>query len=108
MKSSEEIILCVGSSLSRLELSDNPMTSKISSELAETIRSQPNLKALVLNDTLLCEDGETEGLSEICEALKDSASGLEELEFALNEITPEGGEVCQIYTLNLNFPRLKR
>ena len=35
----------------RLDISDNPMTSEIAADLAETLRRQAGLRALNLNDT---------------------------------------------------------
>lgn len=82
-----------GKELVSLELSDNPMTAAVSDELVTTVKAHPSLRSLILNDILLCENEDSEGLEKICEALKDCAPELEELELALNEITAEGARV---------------
>ena len=86
-------MLSAGKELVRLELSDNPMTAEVAEELAETIRAQPKLQSLILNDISLCGDDNTDGLAQICAALTASAPHLEELELALNEISVEGAKV---------------
>jgi len=73
----------------KLDLSDNPMTAEVADALAHTISAQPQLRTLILNDISLTD----EGLSPILEALVDGAPQLEELELALNEMTPEGAKV---------------
>ena len=73
----------------KLDLSDNPMTSEVAEELAQTLRQQPLLKALNLNDTSLGDVG----VSTVAAALAESPAQLEQLELALNEITPAGAEV---------------
>ncbi len=84
-----------GHSLVKLDLSDNPMTAEMAEDLAETLRRQPNVRALILNDMSLTD----EGTGCILEALKDSAPELEHLELALNEITPEGAKVVCTFGL---------
>lgn len=73
----------------KLDLSDNPMTAEMADELAETVRQQPNIRTLILNDMSLTD----EGVGCILAALQQSAPDLETLELALNEITPEGAKV---------------
>ena len=73
----------------KLDLSDNPMTADMAEDLAETLKGHPRLKALILNDMSLTD----EGVGCILAALKDHAPELEHLELALNEITPEGAKV---------------
>lgn len=70
----------------RLDLSDNPLTEEVASELASCLAQQPNLRHLNLNDTGLLD----EGVQAVCKALAGSAPQLETLELALNEITPSG------------------
>lgn len=77
-----------GNCLQRLDLSDNPMTGEVAESLAAMLKGQPHLRALNLNDTSL----EDEGVSTIAQALTDAAPQLEELELALNEVTPEGAK----------------
>ena len=54
-----------GRCLQRLDLSDNPMTSKVAESLAAMLRDQVHLRALNLNDTSL----EDTGVSTIAQAL---------------------------------------
>jgi Ran GTPase-activating protein (RanGAP) involved in mRNA processing and transport len=102
--------------LRRLDLSDNPLTGECAADLAACVAHHlPSLEALNLNDTSLTD----EGVALVCRALIDGGGGaeggggfgraaaatasssssssssssplaLEELELALNEITPEG------------------
>ncbi len=81
----------------KLDLSDNPMTAEVASALARTIMGQPQLRALILNDISLTD----EGVAPILEALIEGAPHLEELELALNEITPEGAKVRHTLPLPL-------
>jgi Ran GTPase-activating protein (RanGAP) involved in mRNA processing and transport len=69
-------------SLERLDLSDNPLTSEVAEELAAAIKAQTCLKELVLNDTSLGD----EGVIVLAEALPSTASSLEVLQLALNEV----------------------
>ena len=65
----------------RLDLHDNPITGEVAPHLADLLRSggggggggQPALKALVLNDTSLGDDG----VSVVCAALAGAAPALE-------------------------------
>jgi large subunit ribosomal protein L31/Ran GTPase-activating protein 1 len=76
-----------GSSLVKLDLSDNPLTEEVAGELAACLEKQPQLRHLNLNDTGLLD----EGVEAICKALAGAAAPeLESLELALNEITPAG------------------
>lgn len=65
------------------------MTAEVAPGLAALIKAQPRLRALNLNDTSLLDDG----TSLVAHALETSADQLEELELALNEITPVGAQV---------------
>lgn len=80
--------LAAARGLVRLDLHDNPITADFAPALAALLASQAHLKALVLNDTCLGD----EGVAEVCGALGagGGAPQLEELELALNEITPQG------------------
>ncbi|KAA6416961.1 MAG: RAN GTPase-activating 2-like [Trebouxia sp. A1-2] len=85
--------MATGNCLQQLDLSDNPMTGDVAESLAEMLKGQPHLRALNLNDTSL----EDAGVSTIAQALANSgmllpAPGLEELELALNEVTPDGAK----------------
>ncbi|KAL0024197.1 hypothetical protein WJX77_006533 [Trebouxia sp. C0004] len=80
--------MATGKRLHRLDLSDNPMTGDVAESLAAMLRGQPHLRALNLNDTSL----EDAGVSTIAQALANSAPELEELELALNEVTPAGAK----------------
>ena len=80
-----------GQQLVKLDLSDNPMTSEVAAELAQTLRQQPLLRVLNLNDTSLGD----EGVSTVSAALAESQAELEQLELALNEISPAGAEVSR-------------
>ncbi|KAL3151845.1 hypothetical protein ABBQ38_012810 [Trebouxia sp. C0009 RCD-2024] len=80
--------MMAGKCLQRLDLSDNPMTGDVAKALAAMLQHQPHLRALNLNDTSL----EDAGVSTIAQALANSAPELEELELALNEVTPEGAK----------------
>lgn len=77
-----------GSSLVKLDLSDNPLTEEVAAELAACLAKQPHLRSLNLNDTGL----QDEGVQAVCKALAGPAAApqLEVLELALNEITPAG------------------
>ena len=88
-----------GAQLRKLDLSDNPMTAEVASALAHTIAGQPQLRALILNDISLMD----EGIGPILEALVEGAPDLEELELALNEITQEGVKVRQTLILALIY-----
>ena len=72
----------------RLDLSDNPLTEEVASELASCLAHQPALTHLNLNDTSL----QDEGIQAVCKALAEpgTAQQLEVLELALNEISPTG------------------
>eukprot|EP00955_Chlamydomonas_euryale_P026366 278381-Chlamydomonas_euryale.AAC.8 len=74
--------LCAGQCLTRLDVSDNPMTAEAAAALAACVAQQPNLTYLNLNDTALTDDGVTE----VCRALAAAAPKLQELELALNEV----------------------
>lgn len=80
--------MMAGRCLQRLDLSDNPMTGDVAEALAAMLQQQPHLRALNLNDTSL----EDAGVSTIAQALANSAPELEELELALNEVTPDGAK----------------
>ena len=88
-----------GTSLVRLDLSDNPMTAEMAEELADTLGSQPNIQALILNDMSLTD----EGVGCLLTALAQGAPALQQLELALNEITPEGAKV--VISSRGSFPR---
>ena len=77
----------------KLDLSDNPMTADMAEELAETLKGQPRIQTLILNDMSLTD----EGVVSIVEALTGSAPELAHLELALNEITPEGAKVIATF-----------
>jgi len=77
------------SALARLDLSDNPLTAACASALAACVAHHAgSLVALNLNDTSLTDAG----IALVCGALAPdgAAPRLEELELALNEITPRG------------------
>ncbi|KAK9827462.1 hypothetical protein WJX74_003728 [Apatococcus lobatus] len=74
------------SCLTRLDLSDNPTDSEIGPALAEMLRGQKQLVALNLADTSL----EDQGIEAIAEALAAAAPPLQELNLALNSISPAG------------------
>jgi Ran GTPase-activating protein 1 len=88
--------LCAGTALTKLDLSDNPMTSDVAAALAACVAYQPNLRHLNLNDTSLTD----EGIEVVCRALTGSAPKLEQLELALNEVTPDGAKFLAIAMLN--------
>lgn len=74
----------------RLDLHDNPITADFAPALAALLASQAHLKALVLNDTCLGD----EGVAEVCGAL-GAGGGAPQL-----EVSPGGeevlhGRVCQ-------------
>jgi Ran GTPase-activating protein (RanGAP) involved in mRNA processing and transport len=81
----------------RLDLSDNPMTEEVAPAVAECVRRQPHLKYLNLNDTSLTD----QGVKLVCSALSQpgACQELEELELALNEITPEGARSVALAVL---------
>lgn len=82
------LLLLPGSSLVRLDLSDNPLTEEVAGALADCLGRQPHLRHLNLNDTSL----QDEGVEAVCKALAapGAAQQLEVLELALNEISPTG------------------
>jgi large subunit ribosomal protein L31/Ran GTPase-activating protein 1 len=107
--------------LRRLDLSDNPLTAECAKDLAACVaRHLPSLEALNLNDTGLTD----EGVALVCEALAGTGGGgggggassssscspfpLEELELALNEITPEGAAAVARALSTGRFPKLRR
>jgi hypothetical protein len=57
----------------RLDLHDNPITSEFAPHLAAVLAAAPQLRALVLNDTSLGDDG----VAAVCGALAAGAPGLE-------------------------------
>lgn len=59
--------------LTRLDLSDNPMTEEVAPALASCIANQPSLTALNLNDTSLTD----EGITVVCKALAGGAPQLQ-------------------------------
>ncbi|KAG1673269.1 hypothetical protein FOA52_002549 [Chlamydomonas sp. UWO 241] len=87
--------LCAGTALTKLDLSDNPMTADVAAALAACVAYQPNLRHLNLNDTSLTD----EGIEVVCRALTGSALKLEQLELALNEVTPDGAKAVAIAML---------
>lgn len=94
--------LAKGTSLAKLDISDNPMTEAIAPALAATLPLHPNLLVLNLNDTGLTDTG----ITTVCAALQNSAPQLEELHLALNEITPDGASA--VATAVQNKARLAR
>lgn len=67
-------------SLVRLDLHDNPITSEFAADLAAVLARQASLKALVLNDTSLGD----EGVEAVCAALC-AAGAAPELEVRIEE-----------------------
>lgn len=53
-----------GSSLVKLDLSDNPMTTEVAQALAEALRGQERLQVLNLNDVALGDEG-VESIAEV-------------------------------------------
>ncbi len=51
------LLVCAGSSLVKLDLSDNPMTAEVAPALAETLRGHDELQVLNLNDVALGDKG---------------------------------------------------
>jgi large subunit ribosomal protein L31/Ran GTPase-activating protein 1 len=94
--------LSAGSSLVRLDLSDNPLTEEVAGELAACLAKQPHLRHVNLNDTGL----QDEGVEAICKSLAGAAPQLESLELALNEISPTG--VRQVVLAIANKQKLSK
>jgi hypothetical protein len=65
--------LSAGTSLARLDISDNPMTGEIAADLAAALRRHGGLRALNLNDTGLGD----EGIAMLAEAVAGAAHELE-------------------------------
>ncbi|KAI8468546.1 MAG: hypothetical protein J3K34DRAFT_8402 [Monoraphidium minutum] len=103
--------LGAGRCLVRLDLSDNPMTPEVAPALAAALKQQPRLRHLNLNDTSLTD----EGVEVVCAVLVGAAPELQELELALNEITPQGARAvaaalagkAQLVRLNLRENELE-
>lgn len=95
-------LCCAGSSLIKLDLSDNPLTEEVASELAACLAKQPNLRHVNLNDTGL----QDEGVETVCKALAGAAPQLETLELALNEISPTG--IRYVVMAIANKPKLSK
>ncbi len=57
----------------RLDLHDNPITAEFAPHLAAVLRQQRRLRALVLNDTSLCD----EGVAAVCGALAEAGAAPE-------------------------------
>ncbi len=56
--------LFTGSSLLKLDLSDNPMTAEVAPALADAVRGQESLQVLNLNDVALGDEG-IQGIAEV-------------------------------------------